>query len=182
MGQPKVRAAFVPALLSRLDKHDYSSGQEAQRLNTLLDHDPQLRRACIEVALKHFKDPSHYAFLITRWGVPLARLDDLGWLLDRLRSERSAKERVKLCEVIRRVFYAKTAAAVDALVNAVQDCSELRATMSFCLNAIALDSDEGRKLKADWDKEQESGNESSLRSSASRLRSTHHLRDESEIC
>ena len=153
--QPKIRAAFVPALLSRLDKHDYGTGEDAQQLNALLDRDTQLRRACIEVAIEHFKDPFHYAFLITNWGVALARLADLGWLLDRLLSEESAKKRIKLCEVIRRIFYPASASIVETLVDAAQHCAELRETMSFCLDPIVLDSDAGLKLKADWDREQE---------------------------
>lgn len=85
----------------------------------------------------------------------LARQEDLGWLLDRLSLERSAKERVKICEVIRRVFYPETTAAADAIVKAAQDCGELHAAMSFWLDPIALDSNEGLKLKANWDQEQE---------------------------
>ena len=90
LDHPEVRRTFVAALLSRLRKHDYSSANEGQRLNELLDANDEVRRECINDVLKIFTDASHDAFLVTWWGVRLVQPKDIEWLLDRLSSEKSA--------------------------------------------------------------------------------------------
>jgi len=151
----EIRSAFVAALLSRLRKHDYGTGNEGGRLNDLLDVNCEWRRGCINIALKHFADPSHDAFLITRWGLRLALPKDLGWLVDRLLSEKSAIQRERLSHVIRRIFYPDTVANVEMIAEAAKQSPELQTILALWLKPIDLDSEEGKKLKADWDQEQE---------------------------
>lgn len=155
LADSEVRGAFVAALISRLRKHDYARGDEGQRLNELLDANCDLRQKCINDALKLFSDPSHDAFLVTRWGVRLAQRKDLDWLLDRLGSEESAAEREKLSHLVRRIFYPDTAASVEMVVEAAINWTELWSVLAFWLEPIELDSEKGKKLKADWDEEQE---------------------------
>src|SRR5207248_1392822 len=130
-------------------------GDEGRRLNQLLDANCHLLRKCIKDVLKLFTDPSHDAFLVTRWGVPLVQPKDLQWLLDRLGSEKSASEREKLCHLVCRIFYPDTAASVEMVVEAAKQCPELQKILAFWLEPINLDSEEGKKLKAEWDQEQE---------------------------
>ena len=93
---PSVRRAFAAALLSRLKRHDYATGNEGQRLNELLDANCDLRRKCINDVLNVFTEPSHDAFLVARWTIRLVQPTDLYWLLNRLGSEKSASERETL--------------------------------------------------------------------------------------
>jgi hypothetical protein len=148
----QVRRAFVAALLSRLRKHDYANGDNG--LTELLEADCALRRKCINEVLKLFTDPSHDGFLVTRWGVHLVQSQDLKWLLNRLASEESPFEREKLCHLIRRIFYPDTVENIDMIVEAARTCTELQTILSFWLEAIPFDSEKGKKLKADWDREQ----------------------------
>lgn len=155
LNDPEVRRAFVAALLSRLRKHDYGSGNEGQRLSQMLDANPDLRRECINDVLKIFSDVSHDAFLITWWSVRLVQSSDLSWLLDQLDLAKTAAERVKLSHLIRRVFHPDTAENVDRLVESAARCTELQEVLAPWLEPIDLESDNGKKLKADWDREQE---------------------------
>jgi hypothetical protein len=151
----EVRSAFVAALLSRLQKHDYGTGGEGQRLNELLDANCELRRECINVALKLFTDPSHDAFLVTWWAIHLVQPKDLNWLLDRLGSEKSTAEREKLSHLVSRIFYPETVASVELVVESAKQCPELQKILAFWLEPIDLNSETGKKLKAEWDQEQE---------------------------
>jgi hypothetical protein len=151
----EVRDAFVAALLSRLRKHDYGTGTEGQRLNELLGANCELRHECIKIALKLFTDPSNDAFLIAWWGVRLVKPEDLSWLLDRLRSEKSALEREKLSHLVRRIFRPDTVRSVEMIVETANQCPDLRKILAFWLEPIELGSEEGKKLKADWHREQE---------------------------
>jgi hypothetical protein len=153
LDDPGIRCAFVAALLSRLRNHDYSSN-EGQRLNELLDANDSARRECINDVLKIFNDPSNDAFLVTWWGVRLVQPKDIKWLIERLSSEKAAKTREKLSHLIRRVFLPDTASNVDMVVEAATQCTELKQTLDFWLEPIDLDSEKGRKLKADWDQQE----------------------------
>ena len=154
LDHPEVRRTFVAALLSRLRKHDYSSANEGQRLNELLDANDEVRRECINDVLKIFTDASHDAFLVTWWGVRLVQPKDIEWLLDRLSSEKSATEREKLSHLVRRIFLPDTTANVEMVIEAATQCAELKQILDFWLEPIDLDSEKGKKLKADWDQEQ----------------------------
>jgi hypothetical protein len=155
LDKPKVLRAFIAALLSRLRLHEYATGAPSQTLNTLLGSNGDLRRKCIDIALELFVDPSADALLVTGWGVNLVQADDLPWLIARLLRERSGTEREKLAHVIRFVFYPDDAKRIEIVLNAANRCPELRNVLGLWLEPIQLDSDKGKKLKADWDQEQE---------------------------
>src|SRR5438067_4150139 len=131
LDHPEVRRTFVAALLSRLRKHDYSSANEGQRLNELLDANDEVRRECINDVLKIFTDASHDAFLVTWWGVRLVQPKDIEWLLDRLSSEKSATEREKLSHLVRRIFLPDTTANVEMVIEAATQCAELKQILDF---------------------------------------------------
>jgi hypothetical protein len=153
--KPKVLRAFIAALLSRLRLHDYATGAPSQTLNTLLGSDTNFRRKCIGIALELFGDPSADALLITRWGITFVLADDLPWLVACLLRERSGTKREKLAHVIRFVFYPDDAERIEIVLKAANRCPELRDVVDLWLEPIELDSDKGKKLKADWDQEQE---------------------------
>jgi hypothetical protein len=151
----KIRRAFVAALLARLRSHDFVTGASAKELNALLTANTDLRRQCIAVALELFGKPDDDALLVTRWGIGLVQADDLPWLIARLRRHHSVKEREKIAHVIRFIFYPDTVERIEIVLDAANRYPELRTVLDLWLEPIQLASDKGKKLKADWEQEQE---------------------------
>ena len=57
--------------------------------------------------------------------------------------------------MVRRIFYPENVASVELVVEAAKQSPELQNILAFWLEPIDLDSEEGKKLKAEWDREQE---------------------------
>jgi len=155
LGNAKIRRPFIAALLSRLRCHDFVTGAPSKELNAVLDANPDLRQKCIDVALQLFTKPADDALLLTRWGLNLVQRHDLPWLISRLLRETLSAEREKLAYLIRFTFYPDSVERIEMVVDAANQCRELRNVLDVWLETIELDSDKGRKLKADWDQEQE---------------------------
>src|SRR5262249_12221508 len=102
-----------------------------------------------------FAKPSDDALLVTRWGVNLVVLDDLPWLVACLLRIESSGEREKIAYLLRFIFYPDNVSRIELIIDAAKRCQELRHILDFWFDPIILEYERGKKLKTDWDQEQE---------------------------
>ena len=136
LGNAKIRRPFIAALLSRLRCHDFVTGAPSKELNAVLDANPDLRQKCIDVALQLFTKPADDALLLTRWGLNLVQRHDLPWLISRLLRETLSAEREKLAYLIRFTFYPDSVERIEMVVDAANQCRELRNVLDVWLETI----------------------------------------------
>jgi hypothetical protein len=150
----KILMAFAPAILARLRKHDFSSGQEAGGLTKALGLNPELRRKVVEAMLPHFQDPNNDSLLLTRWGFPFVHPQDLDWLLSRLADELAPKEQIKLAHLVSWVFSPDDAKRIDSVVTTAQTHPVLGEVLAHWFKPMILGSEAATKAKRDFEQHQ----------------------------
>ena len=150
----QVLAAFARATLARLRKHDFGGAHETGGIARELEAHPDHRLKVVQAMLPHFEDARNDSLLITRWGFPFIKPDDLDWLLGRLRTETSPAEQEKLSRLVSWVFFPDNAGRIDAVVTASQTCPVLRDVLPFWFAPLVLGSDTATKAKHDFDEQQ----------------------------
>src|SRR5206468_3530337 len=109
LNDSQILEAYAGALLSRLRKHDFTTGSGIVGLPDALLKEPGLNLKMVEAMLPQMENPDDDATLITRWGLPLLKAEDLDWLLNRLERELSPETQKKLCHLIFWIFYPQDA-------------------------------------------------------------------------
>jgi len=150
----QVLEAFARAVLARLRKHDFGSTLETGGIARDLEAHPDRRLKVVQAMLPHFEDAQHDSLLITRWGFPFIKPEDLDWLLGQLRIETSHAAQEKLSRLVSWVFFPDNAGRIDAVVRASQTCPVLRDVLAIWLTPVVLGSDAATKAKRDFDDQQ----------------------------
>jgi hypothetical protein len=154
LGDAQVLEAFARAMLTRLRKHDFGSAGEAEGLVSQFAAHPDHRLKVVQAMLPHFQNAQHDSLLITRWGFPFIRPEDLGWLLRQLTTETSREAQEKLSRLVSWVFFPDDAKRIDSVIIASETCLVLREVLAVWFTPMTLGAEVTTKAKHDFEEQQ----------------------------
>ncbi|MCH7536137.1 MAG: hypothetical protein IH948_10435, partial [Bacteroidetes bacterium] len=139
---------FTKALFSRLRKYDEITrrGEDSPYWDTL-DYGLTKRKLVLNAILPLISNPEEEVIFLTAFGMPLFVNDDLPWLVEKIRSEKSEIYCKSLAEIIRSAYNVENTEHLAILYSACEENIFLADSFEWLFNPIGLDSPEGKRLK-----------------------------------
>ena len=149
LADDNILGLFARTLLARLRKHEFSHGNEANRLNEIFQSNAEQRLKVVQAMLPLFEDRSRDAWCLARRGVKLVGPEDLQWLLEQLRVTTSPELQMNLCHLISWVFFPDNPGLINSVIETAQVHPILADVMKHWFAPIELDSEQAKKDR-DW--------------------------------
>lgn len=147
---PEVLVAFAKAILSRLKHHDdiVGNGDDSPFKKVLVDDDIR-RRLILEAMVPLLSSPERQAlWLCSR--IPMALSKDILWFIDKLKESTSEQDQRNWAELISITRDLSDLEQLDAILITCQQNPILAEQFSWLINEVKLDSQEARKMKANY--------------------------------
>lgn len=150
---PGVLEAFARSALLRLQKHDpiVEERNAETSFSAALNGDVEKRRLLLRTMLLMIDEPEKAGLLLQYWRTPIARADDVPWLLKNLLEETDQARQLAWASVIRACWRFGDPDQLDLIYRACQVNPAMAHTFRYEFRVVPLDSreaEEGRKLEA----------------------------------